>query len=397
MMRHDTSMGHRRLNEAPADGDGAAMSRFAGGRHLEECRPPVAPPKVDDRNVVAEEVIPMSIHRRSRVVRGAVGVLLAALLSLTGGGLLVAAAQDAGELLPAPSAQTITTVDGPSIVVTGFGTVTEAADSATLQLIVSDSMGMGFGAGSYAVSGAAEGGAVVIENGGVSSVVEATPAAGGVAEPAPPMAEPGAVPVPGAVMVPRVTEERVQPMVDAMVEAGVDNDRIEVAISPSSAVGVGGNAALITATVASPTTEVVETIVNAASEAAIGNGLAIFETGALYSLADCAAPKREARTQAIANAREQAAELAELLGVELGEMLQASDYGQGAYNPFALAGAEGCTSAGDSFGSSVFAGGIGLTIPQFNPAQPAEARVVSAVSMVFAIESADASTPSASA
>jgi hypothetical protein len=154
---------------------------------------------------------------------------------------------------------------------------------------------------------------------------------------------------------------------------------------------------LITATVASPTTEVVETIVNAASEAAIDNGLAIFEAGALYSLADCAAPTREARTQAIANAREQAAELAELLGVDLGEMLQASDYGQGAYNPFALAGAEGCTSAGDSFGSSVFAGGIGLTVPPFNPAQPAEARVVSAVSMVFAIESADASTPSASA
>lgn len=340
----------------------------------------------------------MSIHRRSRVVRGAVGVLLAALLSLTGGGLLVAAAQDASELLPAPGAQTITTVDGPSIVVTGIGTITAAADSATLQLIVSDSVGMGFGAGSFAVSGAAEGGAVVIENGGVSSVVvEPTPAAGGVAEPAPPMAVPSVVPVPGAVMVPRLTEERVQPMVDAMVEAGVDNDRIEVAISPSSAVGPGGNASLITATVASPTTEVVETIVNAASEAAISNGLAIFEAGALYSLADCAAPTREARTQAIANAREQAAELAELLGVELGEMLQASDYGQGAYNPFALAGAEGCTSAGDSFGSSVFAGGIGLTVPPFNPAQPAEARVVSAVSMVFAIESADASTPSASA
>jgi hypothetical protein len=314
-----------------------------------------------------------------------------AALGLSGLGADLAAAQEesgrpevavsAGAAgVAAPAAQ-IAPTDQPSIVVSGAGEASGPAETAHVQLIVGRSLGPEFGMGMWAA--ASGGGTVIVQEDG-------TPEAGvEPAEPAPGV-EP-AVPEPGMVEVeapPPLTEEDLTPIVDALVAAQIERDAIEVYLVPGTGeFGPGpGGVARIDATLEGPSREAVEAILAATNEAATEAGLSFMHIGVEYLIADCTALRREARADAIAAARDQATELADLLGVPLGEMLQAYDYGA-AFGPGQSVDDPGCSSADDPFGSSSFGFGPGLevTIPAYDPAIPLEAEVYASITMTFAV------------
>ena len=310
-------------------------------------------------------------------------VAVIAALGISGIGTGTARAQDGASLtLPvgAPVAQTLPST-GPSITVTGTGTATAPAETVRLQIVV----GTGFNEGAFIVS---EGAAMPepAQSGDAPTTEDGTPVADDNGQQAPAGKIPG---MEGMGAPPRLTEDDLQPVVDAMVAAQVDAAAIEVVIPPGGGNGGygGPSGGFVEATIEAPTQEGLAAIVEAADEAAVANGLSLFNVAAAYDLADCSDLIREARVEAIADARAQAAELADLLEVELGEMIQAYDYSFGGYDPM-MGGAEGgCAGRANSFGGggASFGPGLNVTLPTYDPSQPAEVRVSTGIGMVFAI------------
>lgn len=311
-----------------------------------------------------------------------VGLSGIAALALSAVGADLAGAQDASDsVVLAPPAQFAPT-DQPSIVVTGSGEASAPAETAHLQLIVS----RGYGPmmeGSVAVSS----GSVVVEHG--------TPVAGEgppQVEPAeaPPPAEPGTIEQGTVEMasLPRLTADDLAPIVDALVAVQVERDAIEVFVASTGAEfgPDGGGVGRIDATIEGPNREAVEAILDAVDRATTDAGLALHNVGIEYLIAECSPLLREARGDAIANARDQAAEMADLLGVALGEMLQAYDYGA-AFGPGPVLDDRGCSSDSDNYGSGSigFGPGLEVTIPAYDPAIPIEANVYAAITMTFVI------------
>jgi hypothetical protein len=262
--------------------------------------------------------------------------------------------------------------DEPSIVVNGLGQSAAPAETAELQFLLSaggyDPFGLPVPASeenpaSQAVEGEAE-----------ASPAVGTPSAD---NPDPAGVEPEAGPA-------RVTEEALQPIVDALLDEGVAEEEIVLVVSPAltSFFGPGGpGGARVDVTIEDPSLEAVNNLVNLIGDVSDENELLIQQVGVLYDVADCTDLEREARDEAIADARGQAEQLAELLGVTLGEMLQASE------NSFffpRFSGQEGgCAPNPDQ---SFYGPGAGITTPPFDPLEPAEAQAYSTVTMIFAID-----------
>jgi hypothetical protein len=185
-----------------------------------------------------------------------------------------------------------------------------------------------------------------------------------------------------------ITTEQVDAIVASVAEAaGVEAEAIETHLSPLAA-RRGENRARnlrLELVVDQPTPEGLNALFSSASDIATENGLVVEVAGARYDTADCAAIEEAAQEAAIADAGVRAERLARLLDVTLGGVVSAAtnDY-------FFEPGEEGGCSGqiGSSYDSEY--GGLGISVPVFDPAQPAEVTVVSALTIAYEIVENDA-------
>ncbi|MEX0799985.1 MAG: SIMPL domain-containing protein [Dehalococcoidia bacterium] len=127
-----------------------------------------------------------------------------------------------------------------------------------------------------------------------------------------------------------ITEADLQPVVDAIVGAGVSPDDIEVIAQPFYGDPYYGGSATVRATVRS--IDAVDGVVAAATEAAAGVANATLQgTNVSYAVSDCAALERAAMEAAVADARERGQTFASVLGVGLGAVVAASNYSYSLY------------------------------------------------------------------
>ncbi len=270
------------------------------------------------------------------------------------------------------AAQGVVTTDEPSIAVTGSGRATSPAETATIQILVGSS---------EAFHGSPFPPHIVPPD--VVESEDATPEAGEAAMGAEITAEEVVV-APGPMGPPSLTDEDLQPLVQAMADAGVEEDDIQVITGPAASgiYGPGGpGAGFVEAEVAQPTREQVGEIMTAVNQAATDNGLIIQHLGVGYDVADCEPLQWEALQAAIEDARAQSEQLAELLDVTLGDLVQASSYPF--YGPqFPGEDDGGCPTSPEA---TIYGPGHTITTPPFDPAAEAEAEVFAQVNMVFAI------------
>jgi uncharacterized protein YggE len=238
------------------------------------------------------------------------------------------------------------TVGEPSLAVTGWGRASAPADSAALQFLV------------------------VFGEGFVDGVSAPDPEA-----------------TPGA-----AEREAMNPIVSALIGAGVPAERIVVTSSPalgSLNFGPGGPTGVrVDVALDRPNLERLNALIGVAGQAARGEGLTLQEVGVAYAVADCAAVADRAWQLAVEDGRARAARQAVQLGVDLGEVLLASEIPDAAARTVRTDGG-GCatvdTGRDNAFGSTA----VGITVPPFDPTAPAEVEVVARVTVAFAIEPAE--------
>lgn len=143
-----------------------------------------------------------------------------------------------------------------------------------------------------------------------------------------------------------------------------------------------GTVASISFEVANPTQDSLAGIVATATRTAAPGGLSVAYVGARFTTGDCASLEREARQAALDNARSQADIQADLMGIELGEVVAVFDQnlGFGMDSP-----AGGCEAEA---GWSSLAGGPfeSASLPAFDPAtDPVEVTVTRAISVTWEI------------
>jgi hypothetical protein len=187
-----------------------------------------------------------------------------------------------------------------------------------------------------------------------------------------------------------ITAEQLVPIVDAIATTtGLAPDAIETNLSPLATEPYARPAkkARLDFDVDQPTPEGLTALITAASDAAADNGLVVEIAGVRYNPADCAAIEDDAAQAAIADAAARAERLAPLLGVTLGGVVAASSDFFSANLDFEEEG--GC---GGQIGYSYDSrdGGIGRSLPVFDPAQPAEVTVASALTVAYEIVENDA-------
>ena len=274
------------------------------------------------------------------------------------------------------AAQEAVPTDRPTIIVSGIGHARSTAETATIQILVGNSEGV-YGPifpSAIVPADAAVPGASTPEAGETTVGSEASGAE--------------VVPAVGPMGPPSLTAEDLRPLIQAMVEAGVKEEDVRSVTGPAASgiYGPGGpGAAFVEAEVARPTQEGVGEIVDAVTKAATDNGLLVQQLGVGYDIADCAPLEREARQAAVEDARAQAEQLAELVEVTLGDLVQVSSfptYG----SPFPAEDDGGCPPSPEV--TMIGPGGM-ITTPPFDPRAEAEAEVYAQVTMTFAIANAE--------
>jgi hypothetical protein len=275
------------------------------------------------------------------------------------------------------------------VTVHGAGEATAPADTATIQILIGQG-GHQFGFSQDASRGGA------FESTGSISASDGPPEAERVPLAAP---ETSAADTEGAVS-PResrggrnrrfgpepITAERLAPVVAAVASsAGIVPDTVAINSSPlaTEPFGERPESARLDFDVVAPTPEALNDAIIAASVAAATNGLVVEVAGVLYRPTDCAVVE-EAAMAAIEDARDQAGRLAPLLGVTLGGVTGASS------DPFFSSRSEGdgCSGQQSIFYDSGY-GGLGLTVPIFDPSLPAEVKVHAVITVSFEILGSD--------
>ena len=298
---------------------------------------------------------------------------------------LLVAAMPGSPGVAAVRAQLVATAE-PSVTVHGTGEASAPAVSATVQLLIGQG-GRGFGfsqdgsGGSSFSSGSSE---PMSDSGFVSEIApEATP--GGSKEA---IAAPAATPEGRRNRRERsgpepFTPERLAPVIAAVTTAaGIAPEAVSIDLSPLATEPYGGRqeSARLDFEIAQPEPDALNELIAAASDAAAANGMVIEVAGVLYNPADCAVVEQEATEAAIADARAQADRLAGLLGVTLGEVVGISS------DPYFSIGLEegGCSGQRSSFYDSGY-GGLGITVPVFDPSNPAAVEVYTLLTISYEI------------
>ncbi len=191
--------------------------------------------------------------------------------------------------------------------------------------------------------------------------------------------------------------EAVGPMVEGLQAAGVAEEDIEVVVGTviGAFYGPGGpGLARVDVAVDMPTQERIAELINAGTVGAAEENLVVALVGVGYGVADCAPLERAAREMALNDARTRAELQAELMGVQLGEAVAASDIPinypaaldayYGALTPTQLP----CSPPAPAPTSSA-----PVSVPPFDPTDEAEVNVYAQVAVTFAMEEADGATP----
>ena len=186
----------------------------------------------------------------------------------------------------------------------------------------------------------------------------------------------------------RITEEDLEPIIEALAAGEVDRKAIHVETGPTRSGWYGPGGALVEFSLDQPDAGRVTDLVTAAVAAAEDAGLLVQHAGVAYDLADCSALLRQARQAALDDGRDRAEEFAGLLGVDLGAVVQLSDYGS--FGPFPAVDGGGCPPAESSF--VTFDPASGIDTPPFDPEAEAEAVAQATLSMSWSYEA----TPPAS-
>ncbi|MCD6028509.1 MAG: hypothetical protein K0S78_683 [Thermomicrobiales bacterium] len=294
--------------------------------------------------------------------------------------------------LVVPAGAQVIVSPGPSVTVTGTGEATAPAESATVQLLI------GQGGRRFGFSEDASGSSG-FESAGFDPVEVVAPAATPVAD-ADDMANDEAAESaegrrgrkdrdrradhPERTGPQPITAERLAPVVAAVVAStGIAPEAVAVDLSPLATEPFDGRqrSARVDFDIPQPTPEALAAAIAAASDIAAGNGMVVEVAGVLYNPADCAPVEQEATEAAIADAREQADRLAELLGVTIGGVVSASsDPYFGRIGPEEI----GCAGQQSSFYDSAY-GGLGITVPVFDPSAPAEVEVYAVLTVGYEI------------
>ncbi len=240
---------------------------------------------------------------------------------------------------------------GNGITVQGYGSATVNADSAMIELY--------FGSG-----GAIKPMPYPMESGGSSG----SGVAPGQIAPGEPAPVPPFTPPPPQEVTP-ITEADLQPVIDAIVGAGVARSDIQFATQPypdpyfSSA----------TLRVTVKNIDKVDGVMQAAKSAAAGlNNIFLQNVNASYTVGDCTALEKAAMKAAVEDAAARAGAFAETLGVGLGSVTGAANY---SYAPF---GGTPCNSQ--------YGGPYPMTGVAYQAGQPNQVQVVSTVSVTYAIK-----------
>jgi uncharacterized protein YggE len=191
------------------------------------------------------------------------------------------------------------------------------------------------------------------------------------------------------------TADQLDPIVQALVDAGAAEEAIEVAVPAAggaSFFGPGGpELGEILVTVEQPQAGQLADLVRAARAAAgqAGMGEGVLYVGATFAVDDCEALLQAAREAAVADARARAEGLAEALGATLGDLVQASEAPY-----FGPTGAGACAEGVPPGVAASGPYGPG-TAPQFDPSAGAVAVAYVQVTLSFALGPAGAATPTA--
>ncbi|MGQ9571684.1 MAG: SIMPL domain-containing protein [Dehalococcoidia bacterium] len=239
------------------------------------------------------------------------------------------------------------------ITVQGYGRATTAASSARVQFVVSKS------------------GDIYPEP--LPGETRAMPE-GSVESETPPSTPPEIVPTP--VPPSPITEADLAPLISAIKAQGISDADIQVTIYPAAYYDPWGpQSARVTATLGDPA-NTVGPLVDAGTQAVNDSGTLYLQyVGVLYTVDDCSALLLEARRAAVEDARDNGAGLAQALGVNLGQVVAASEY---VYSPY---GPSPCEPSFDTYYPQPY-GYEGMT---YDPAMPAEVQIVVNVSVTFAI------------
>ena len=186
----------------------------------------------------------------------------------------------------------------------------------------------------------------------------------------------------------------IQPVIDALVDAGVPEGTMEIIVGPRLVEMTkyeGPALALLRLEIADPTADRVGEIIAAATTGATAARLSLGTTGVLYGIADCATLDRQAREAAIADARSRAETQADLLGIELGEVVGSRDLPiasqtiNGPYGP--ITAGTSCTPPMPpvSFGAS--------NLPPFDPTAEATVTIYAQVELTWEVAFGLGATP----
>jgi hypothetical protein len=126
--------------------------------------------------------------------------------------------------------------------------------------------------------------------------------------------------------VPAPDEDALAKVIEALVEAGVDEANIRTFVGSNSMYGMFGPGVSIVAALIDDTAlfEDLDAIVNAGADAAAETNLQLDQAGAAFTAADCEAVSDDALAAAVADAQTQAENLAAAVGVTLGDMVGAT-------------------------------------------------------------------------
>lgn len=127
-----------------------------------------------------------------------------------------------------------------------------------------------------------------------------------------------------------VDEKELEPIVEALVDAGTPKDDIYVNTFSASGYGSSEGAALITLKWPQPQ-EVKEILVAAQRAIRTQTDFNLQQVSVIFARADCDGPEKEAMGAALADARERAERLASLSHAKLGRLIAVSEAGSGGY------------------------------------------------------------------
>lgn len=173
---------------------------------------------------------------------------------------------------------------------------------------------------------------------------------------------------------PALTAAQLRPVAAAVAAAGATTRRVEVLPGPVVGGPFGPGAAQILVDLTRTTLPLGDELVAAAVAAAGANGLFVESVGGGFEPADCDGLLGEAREAAAADARRRAEGVATAFGVEVGDLLLASEA------PF--------YDGGGGFGcGTLVAGGTqgGTYFPPFDPSVPPTVRVYAQINASYAI------------